>query len=151
MVRLHSLRKSGSRNGSRQGTTSQLAEKLASDDVLKGHSFSCAAQALYFCHPERALAREGSAFLTFSAAYSVVPPSLRSCSAERTSVREAPQPSKHHLLQRGADYQWRLRGALDVFYAQARSYLVQHQSGLGHSDVGHLRRNVVHHPQAGDR
>src|SRR5271165_2443842 len=73
MVRLHSLRKSGSRNGSRQGTTSQLAEKLASDDVLKGHSFSCAAQALYSCHPERALAREGSAFLTFSAAYSAVP------------------------------------------------------------------------------
>jgi len=47
--------------------------KVDFDYVLKGHSFSCAVQALYFCHAERASAREGSAFLTFSAASSVVP------------------------------------------------------------------------------
>ena len=35
--------------------------------VLKGRSFSCAAQALYFCHPSRASAREGLAFRTLSA------------------------------------------------------------------------------------
>src|SRR5215471_419533 len=47
------------------GTTLQVAKKLAKGDVLKGHSFSCAVQALYSCHPERALAREGSAFAIF--------------------------------------------------------------------------------------
>jgi hypothetical protein len=35
---------------------------------LKGHGFSRAAKAFIFCHHERALAREGSAFPTFSAA-----------------------------------------------------------------------------------
>jgi len=66
------------------------AEKVASDDVLKGHGFrgcgktlftrcferhgfSRAEQVLSLCHSERALAREESAFLTFSEAFSVAP------------------------------------------------------------------------------
>jgi len=49
-------------------TPKQAAEKLTLNGALKGRSFSCAVQAFYFCHPERALAREGSPFLTFSAA-----------------------------------------------------------------------------------
>jgi len=48
------------------------AEIFSSGDVLKGHGFSRAVQVLYFCHPERTLVREGSAFLTFSATSSVV-------------------------------------------------------------------------------
>ena len=49
------------------------AEKFSSGDVLKGHGFSRAVQVLYFCHPERALAREGSAFQAFSATSLAVP------------------------------------------------------------------------------
>jgi hypothetical protein len=40
---------------------------------LKGHGFSRAVQVVYFCHPERTLVREGSAFPTFSATSLVVP------------------------------------------------------------------------------
>ena len=53
--------------GSYQGTALQAAEKVASRDVLKGHGFSRAVQVLSFCHPERTLVREGSAFPTFCA------------------------------------------------------------------------------------
>src|SRR5271157_3926130 len=42
--------------------------KVASDGVLKGHSFSCAAHALCFCHSERTLVREESAFVRISEA-----------------------------------------------------------------------------------
>jgi hypothetical protein len=40
---------------------------------LKGRTFRCAVQALYFCHSEWASAHEESALATFSAACSVVP------------------------------------------------------------------------------
>jgi hypothetical protein len=53
-------------NDSYQTTTSQPAEKLATSDVLKGHSFSCAVPALYFFVIPRGFSPEGSAFLTFS-------------------------------------------------------------------------------------
>jgi len=39
-----------------------LRKKVCRGDVLKGHGFSRAAHVLYCCHPERASAREGSAF-----------------------------------------------------------------------------------------
>ena len=39
--------------------------KLDSAGDLKGHSFSCAVQALHFCHPEATLVAEGSAVRTF--------------------------------------------------------------------------------------
>jgi hypothetical protein len=60
--------------------TLQAAEELASNHVLKGHSFSCAAKSLYFSYPERALAREGSAFRTFSATSLVVPQTIEKMS-----------------------------------------------------------------------
>jgi len=51
----------------------RLHRLLSSRDVLKGHGFSRAEQVLSLCHSERALAREESAFPTFSATSSVVP------------------------------------------------------------------------------
>jgi hypothetical protein len=60
------------RYGLYQGAASQAAEKVGFRLDLKGHGFSRAVQVLYFCHSERASAREESAFLTFSAAYPVV-------------------------------------------------------------------------------
>src|SRR6516162_4576959 len=53
------------------------AEKVASRDVLKGHGFSRAVQALSFRPPEWTLVREGSAFPTFSETSSVVPQPLK--------------------------------------------------------------------------
>src|SRR5271166_1100240 len=49
---------------------SELAEEVGFDLVLKGHGFSRAVKVRYFCHHEEALASEGSAFPTFSAACS---------------------------------------------------------------------------------
>src|SRR5208337_850524 len=49
---------------------SELADEVGFDLVLKGHSFSRAAKVRYFCHHEEAVASEGSAFPTFSAACS---------------------------------------------------------------------------------
>jgi hypothetical protein len=46
----------------------QAAEKLSLALALKGHGFSCAEEALYLCHSERASAREEPAVLSFSAA-----------------------------------------------------------------------------------
>jgi hypothetical protein len=51
-----------------QGRTLQVAEKLDLICVLKGRSFSCAVQVIYFCHHEATLVAEGYAFSTFSAA-----------------------------------------------------------------------------------
>ena len=48
-----------------QGTTSQLADKVEFDAVLKGRSFSCAVQVLYFCHSSRTSVRGESAFRLF--------------------------------------------------------------------------------------
>jgi hypothetical protein len=42
-------------------------EKLDLGVFLKGRGFSCAEQVLYFCHSERASAREESVFQSFSA------------------------------------------------------------------------------------
>jgi hypothetical protein len=61
------------RNFNAYGTTEQAAEKLASSGFPEGRSFSCAVQVVYFCHPERTLVREGSAFQALSAASEVVP------------------------------------------------------------------------------
>jgi hypothetical protein len=51
-----------------RGTASEAAEKLDVAMVLKGRTFRCAVQALYFCHSEWASAHEESALATFSAA-----------------------------------------------------------------------------------
>jgi hypothetical protein len=44
------------------GTAEKAAEKLHLGVVLKGRGFSRAAKVLYFCHSERASAREESPF-----------------------------------------------------------------------------------------
>jgi hypothetical protein len=65
-----------------QGTISEAAEKVGVRVFVSGHGFkACSDRSrrvpispFYFCHPERALAREGSAVLCFSAASSVIKP-----------------------------------------------------------------------------
>src|ERR1039457_4931247 len=52
-----------------QGTTLQAAEKSISVGVLKGRTFRCAVK-LFFCHHERASAREGSVLRLFSSLFS---------------------------------------------------------------------------------
>jgi len=56
-----------------QGTASQLAEEVPVGSIWVERRFSAASKVLSFCHSERALAREESAFPTFSAASSAVP------------------------------------------------------------------------------
>jgi hypothetical protein len=66
-------RKSRIATDSYRGMTSELAEKLALGQDLKGHGFSRAVQVSYFCHSSRTLVRGESASSPSSAASSVMP------------------------------------------------------------------------------
>jgi hypothetical protein len=49
----------------RAASARRLLKKSFGGDFVSGHDFRRAAKSFIFCHPERALAREGSAFLIF--------------------------------------------------------------------------------------
>jgi zinc protease len=56
-----------------KGTDLKTTEELGFGRFVSGHDFSRAVKSFIFCQPERALAREGSAFRTSSAATLAVP------------------------------------------------------------------------------
>ena len=108
---------------------------------MKGHSFSCAAETLYFCHSERTLVREEPAYESFSATCWIRTTSLN-------SVADATSKTKASFLSSAREYteHWRssrvllvlfvltlplvnpwVRGDGVGYYAYVRSLLVEHK------------------------
>jgi len=56
-----------------------------------------------------------------------------------------------HRLQAWADNQWSLRRPLHVIDGQSFSDLIEHEAALRHMNACHLRDDVVHHAQSGNR